>query len=208
MSFAEIRKRSLKVATQLKFTLPSTLPLLDESLRLRQLGDIEDRVLVLSAVVAASYGFPRDRIVSWLEREALVSVLSGAEQSFLRGTGVAAQQFQVQVEALSAFAWALGFLPSMDFGKPSPSHLVSIFPDFKVAESSARFRSRAKLRDQIDIVIACDLAYCLHWAINQAVVDKKAPPGKVPPHVVIERRRALEWMLSSSEWDDVSSLDT
>ena len=207
MDFAEIRDVSLKMAKQLQFALPSQLPLLDESLCLRPQSDIEDRALVTSAVVAVSYGCPKARIVSWLEQEALTSVLSGKERSFLRGEDAAVQSFQIQVEALCAFAWTLGFLPILDFGKPSPHHLVSIFPDFKMSEASARFRSQAKLRNKEDIVVKCDLAYCLHWAINQVTVDSKSLSGKLPSHVVIERRRVLEWMLSSDEWDDVL-LDT
>ena len=207
MNFAEIRNGSLKAATQLGFTLSRGLPLLDGSLRLRPTREIEDRALTLSAVVASTYGFPRDRIISWLEREKLTSVLSRAEQSFLRGDSGPVQDLQTQVEGLCVFAWALEFLPSLDFSKPSPNHLVSVFPNFKAAEESSRFRSRARLRTQEDIVAACDLAYCLHWAITQAALDQKVRPGKVPPHVVIERRRALEWMLSSDEWEDVS-LDT
>jgi len=32
-------------------------------------------------------------------------------------------------------------------------------------------------------------------------------PGNLKPYVVVERRRALDWLLSKEAWDDVS-LDT
>jgi hypothetical protein len=207
MNFDEIRQGSLRKAAALGYESATTLPLLDESLRLRSQEEIEDRALTLSGVVAASYGFPRERVTAWLESEGLGSTLGEQESSFLQGCVREAQRFQVQVECLSAFAWALGFFAALDFDKPSPSHLVSIFPDFKASEPSNRFRSKAKLRDQIDVLRACDLAYCLHWDINQRLTNRKALPSGVPAHVVVERRRVLEWMLSSGGWEEVS-LDT
>ncbi len=66
---------------------------------------------------------------------------------------------------------------------------------------------KARLRSDDQIVSAADLAYCLHWAIRQSELEGKRPPGKVPPYVVVERRRALEWLLSDEDWDDVP-LDT
>lgn len=203
----EIRTKSLQVCERLGYPRPHTLPLLDSEQDLRPLREIESRALVLSAVVAASYGFPRDRVVAWLEQEELVSALSEVERSFLFDGSGLAQQFQVQVECLCVFAWALEFLPALDFAEPSPNSLVTVFPDFRQTESGARFRRQARLRDLGSVLSACDLAYCLHWGIHQAAVSSNVMPGRVPPHVVIERRRALEWLLSRESWDDVS-LDT
>ena len=207
MNFEAIRIKSLSVAKNLGYELPSDLPLLDSTVRLRPPKEIEDRALVLAGVVASSYGFPRDRVTSWLDQEGLWSAVSLAEADFLRHGSGSAEQFRMQVEAVCAFAWALGYLPSLDFDRPSPAHLVAVFPDFKVAEPAARFRDRANPRPQDEVAFSCDLAYCLHWSVRQAALDGKATPGKVPQHVVIERRRALEWMLSADEWEDVS-LDT
>lgn len=207
MNFEEIRNKSLSVAKKLGYELPSDLPLLDSTVRRRSSQEIEDRALVLAGIVASSYGFPRDRIIFWLDQEGLWSSVSLAEADFLRHGKGSAQQYQMQVESLCAFAWALGYLPSLDFDRPSPAHLVAVFPDFKVAESSAKFRDRANLRSQDEVAFGCDLAYCLHWSVKQAAIDGKAISGKVPPHVVVERRHALEWMLSADAWDEVS-LDT
>jgi hypothetical protein len=207
MNLDDLRQASLRKATALGYPPAITLPLLDESLRLRSGREITERALTLSGVVAASYGFPRERVTEWLQGEGLEATLGKAEAAFLQGKLGDAQPFQVQVESLTAFAWALGFLGAIEFDKPSPRHLVSIFPDFKRSQSSIHFRDKAKLRDQNDVLRACDLAYCLHWGINQKLIDKKPLPGELPPHVVIERRRAIEWMLSSEAWEDVS-LDT
>jgi hypothetical protein len=207
MNFDELRQASLRKAIALGYPPATTLPLLDESLGLRSGREITERALTLAGVVAASYGFPRERVTEWLHGEGLEATLGKAEAAFLQGKIGNAQPFQVQVESLTAFAWALGFLGALEFDKPSPGHLVSIFPDLKKCESSIQFRDKAKLRDRDDVLRACDLAYCLHWGINQRLIEKKPRPGALPPHVVIEKRRAIEWMLASEDWEDVS-LDT
>lgn len=207
MDLHEIRQASLREAVQLGYEPAANLPLLDESARLRPQKEIEDRAVVLCGVVAASYGLPRDRVSTWIEKEGLRGTVTDTESLLLQGDASDSQAFQVQVESLAAFAWALRLVASLQFDRPAPGHLVSVFPDFKKAEPSTRFRSTAKLRDEIDVVRACDLAYCLHWSINQRLLERKPTKSAVPPHVIIERRRALEWMLSSEDWGQVS-MDT
>ncbi|KJV25782.1 hypothetical protein VI06_18260 [Aquitalea magnusonii] len=205
MNYFEIRSKSLADSERLGFPRADILPVLDEELVIRPVGKIVDRALVLSVVVAVSYGFPRNKALSWLEAENLTSSLSSLELGFVKSNSQLSQMFQVQVEALCAFAWSLGYLPKLDFSAASPNHLVSVFPDFKVLESTRRFREKARLLPLSDMVSALDLAYCLHWGISHARVG--GGPGKVPPHVIVERRRALEWMFSSVDRDDIS-LDT
>src|SRR5690348_12245242 len=70
--------------------------------------------------------------------------------------------------------------------------LVRVYPDLKKNESSARWQKAVALRSTDEVVAACDLAYCLHWAINQARLDARTQVGSVKPYVIEERRRALE----------------
>ncbi len=207
MNYFEIRSKSLADSERLGFSRADILPVLDEALVIRPVEEIVDRALVLSVVVAVSYGFPRNKASSWLEKENLISSLSGLESEFVHSNSPLSKMFQVQVEGLCAFAWSLGYLPNLDFSVASPHHLVSVFPDFKVLESTRRFREKARLLPVGDMVSALDLAYCLHWGVSHARIGGGVVPGKVPPHVIVERRRALEWMFSAVDWDDIS-LDT
>jgi hypothetical protein len=106
-----------------------------------------------------------------------------------------------------ALAWAIGIARELNFSKECDSNFVLLLPNLKQNQTSADFRRKALLRSDDQIVLAADLAYCLHWAIRQSELQRKRPPGKVPPYVVVERRRALDWLLSDDEWDEVS-LDT
>lgn len=199
-----IRDRSISAAEDLGYETHPSMPLLDEDFRLRPAQEIVDRTLALHAVVACAFKFDPGKARDWLGRESLAASLSPAERAFVaEGEGLA-PEFQVQVEGLWALSWALQFVPALDFSKACDDGLVRLLPNLKAGESSTRFRQQASLRPLEDIVSACDLAYCLHWAVNQAYLDDAPAPGKVPAHVVVERRRALEWLLSSDEWDDVS----
>lgn len=207
MDFSEIRALSCELAKKFGFEIPASLPLLDDDSEPRQVKEIVDRALVVSVVVAASFGFKKDVALSWLEQESLVDSLSPKENEFLKGSDDGRKQFQVQVEVLCAFAWSLQLLPDMDFSIDCPNHLVSLYPDFKKLESAGRFRESAKLRSDKEIISACDAAYCLHWGLNQAMLDGVKPKRRLSPIVVTERRRALEWILNREGWDDIA-LDT
>jgi hypothetical protein len=43
--------------------------------------------------------------------------------------------------------------------------------------------------------------------MNQARLDARTQVGFVKPYVIVERRRALEWLLSREQWCDIE-LDT
>lgn len=207
MNFDEIRISSTKLANKFGFQISASLPLLDDGFRLRPLDEVVDRALIASVVVASSYGFKKDTALQWLEQESLTQSMSPLEKSFLNGSEENTKIFQGRAEALCAFAWSLSLLPEMDFSKVCPNHLVSLYPDFKKLESADRFRAASRLRSVQELVEVCDAAYCLHWGINQSMIDGIKSNPRISPIVVAERRRALEWMLSKEDWDEVR-LDT
>lgn len=75
-------------------------------------------------------------------------------------------------------------------------------------DDSAKLWSQGlSLRSESEIIAAGDLSYRIHWAVINSQIHHKNPPGLVPAYVVVERRRALEWILQENDWDDVV-LDT
>ena len=204
---AEMRRNTAAILDRLNIQVPASLPFLDANLRLRRLEEIIARALVLSASVAVACGFPRERATHWLDREELLSSLSDQERSFLVGGVGNEHEVQVRVESLCVFAWSLGLLEQIEFTSPCPSSLVTLYPDLKRMEPADDFRGRARLRDAGEMLQMLDLGYCLHWAFNEAMLMRRAFPPRISPVVVIERRRALEWMFGDEDWDEVS-LDT
>ena len=207
MDLKKIRDRSLLTAESLGYETNSGLPLLDEGLTLRLVDDLVGRSLALFAVVAGSYGFDKKSAISWLEAENAFNYLAESEKSFLIDDEGDGSYIQSQVEALNAFAWSLGIVKHLAFDQVCENNLIKQFPDIKNNGDSSAYRAKSKSRSLGEIVQSCDLAYCLHWAIVQAQIEGKKLLGDVGPHVIIERRRALEWMLSEEDWDELS-LDT
>ena len=201
------RAGSLKVIGSVGLSVPASLPLLDAGSQLRSQAGAVDRLLCLNAVAAAAYGFDRVRSLAWVRQEKLESTLTTREQAFLdRGEGHPLT-FQVQIEGMWALAWSLGLAPELDFWKDCSSGFVSQLPNLKAGQSGAELRRKANLKSLAEVVNACDLAYCLHWIVRQAEVDRKPLPSGLKGYLVTERRRALEWLLSNEGWDSVS-LDT
>jgi hypothetical protein len=207
MAAHEIREQSRQRAAKAGLSIPLTLPLLDLGVCARSQNEATNRLLCLTAIAAAAYGFDKVKALDWLRQQRLNSQLTNAERSFLvRGDGDPGS-FRTQVEGMWALAWALNIVPQLDFWKDSDNRFVKILPNLKTGESAAELRHKSRMRCTDDLIAACDLAYCLHWAIRQAELESKESPSGLKPYVVVERRRALEWLLSDESWDAVS-LDT
>ena len=64
----------------------------------------------------------------------------------------------------------------------------------------------ASLTDEVgvDSLDMQDLYYRYQWAINDSKINPGSSKGELDPSVVIERRRALEWVLSDeNDWYDI-----
>jgi hypothetical protein len=198
-----MRERSLLLAGQAGYPVNTRLPLLDDGPAPRPIEETIRRFLALYAVIACAYGLDRRQAVRWLEREGVASYVTPAERRFLDGQSGADGTIRDQVEALWALAWAMSLVPVLDFSQPCGDDFIVMLPDLKRNERSARLRRRAKPRAAGELLQALDTAYCLHWALRQAELEGRRPPGRVEPYMIVERRRALEWLFSDEEWDEV-----
>ncbi len=175
--------------------------------KVRSDSDVFARLMILHVVAACAYGFDRIKAKEWINQEGLGMNLTAAEAAFVN-TGVGnTEQFKVQVEGMWALSWALGLVPRLDFSKGCDNQFALLLPNLKVLQPATLLRSKVNRPSFSEVVEACDLAYCLHWGIQQVRLTGEAMPSKVVPYVVIERRRALEWLICDDDWDSLS-LDT
>ena len=201
-----VREQSLEVLEKHGLSVPDSLPLLGAE-PLRPLNEILSRLFCLNAVAAAAYGFDAAKALSWLQDENLEEQLTNAERAFLeRGEGNR-EAFKLQVEGMWGLAWAASIVQEIDFWRDCDPKFVTLLPNLKANENTARVDQQADARPSEQVVAACDLSYCLHWIIRESLLKEEQMPTGLKPYVVIERRRALEWMLGDEAWDMVS-LDT
>ena len=201
------REASLAIASLLGYEINTPLPSLERSEYKKSSDEIFSRLLCLHVVAACSYGFDRELARQWVKHENLYEALTKGETLFLEDGVGDPGEFKVKIEGAWAIAWALGLVPKLDFARNCDSQFVMSLPNLKTLESSSTLKARVKLRPMQEIFEKCDLAYCLHWAIRQAQLSGEEIPGKVLAYVIVERRRALDWLVGADGWDEVA-LDT
>lgn len=200
------RSESLRRLAKAGIAIPATLPLIDD-FSIRPMPEILDRIVCLNAVAAVAHGFNKDLAAAWLGREGVFDRLTDAERLLFDSSAADMQGFKIQVEGLWALAWIAGIVDDFDFWQKCDPAFATMLPDIKTAESSSSLRSRARLREAGEIGAEADLAYCLHWALREAELNHEATPAGLIPYIVVERRRALEWVIGNEGWESVP-LDT
>lgn len=78
-----------------------------------------------------------------------------------------------------------------------------IFGDLDDEHDVRVLRKRCKVRRFEDVLSAVDLSRCLTRGIELALKQRKPIPGKVQPFVIAQRRRALEWLICDTPWDEI-----
>ncbi len=207
METNSIRNVSIESAKKMGISVPYSLPLLDEPETTKSVFEVASRILVMHALAAAAYGFDRQKAIQWLSDESIIGYLTETEKRFLETGNGSTEIFMMQIEGMWALGWALSIVNTLDFLKDCDNRFVSMFPDLKKMQSASLFRKSLKLRTTKEILQKCDLAYCLHWAIVEASHSGKKLPTALKPYVIIERRHALEWLITPEDWVD-TPLDT
>lgn len=204
-----IRDKNLRASKKLGYEVNTNLPLLDEVQSIRNSSEIIDRLICLYAVIACSYGFPKEKALKWLGRENVLDKLSENEQSYLSSNTSMNENAskQWQVEGLWVLAWSLSCHDQLDFADACSDSFIQLLPDIAKDESTTEFRNKLKARNKTEIIENTDLSYCLHWAIREANIKGLSIPNAVDKNVIIERRKAFEWIVSQDGWDSIS-LDT
>lgn len=151
------------------------------------------------------YDYPRDAAVSWLKRHGLLSSLTIRENKILKSSDdYWKKRILLEAESLWAFAWVFEMVPVLDFSVECTDELASFMPQIWENDSMEKFVQRCKFRDKDEIIQYEDLAYCLHWATKNAILNKAKLPSNFPGYQVYEKRRqTLSWILSDDDWDDV-----
>ena len=109
-----------------------------------------------------------------------------------------------EYETYWALCWALGLVD--DISDASILCDCQKAVDFvSTCNSLEDFQNRCKLRTVQEILDMHDLYYRYNWAINSSKVNSGVSLGNINASNVIERRRGLEWILSSEEdWYNMS----
>ena len=173
----------------------------------RPAAEVAARGAVLAALAEVGEGAPPGFVLRWTSLQGLEGALTPGERALLAGPGLAPVErdgLRWGAEGAWALAWALGRAEVLDpeawAGTASPP-----WPSPKGAGRTTGALAGDVLRPVEALLREADLAFRLHWAVvDAAVLGEPFPVNRFHPDRVVERRRALEWVLSPGvAWDDV-----
>ena len=174
--------------------------------RVRTAQEIADRLRALVIVAVKGEGLEQERVQEVIEGWGAKDLFTPRELDFVNDLSPSDHdrlQFSWRYEAAWVMYWALNFT-----GGPlafpgdvcDVSHLVATVrdtPDLiqKGAQSANNILNEA------------DLIYRYHWAVRQASLDGVVPSGGLNSGVVMERHKALNWLIGydNADWDEVST---
>ncbi len=220
MSLQEERKaKSNKFIKELGIDCLETLPLVEssEEVKLKSIDDICNRVFasIISIQLACDIDQGNDYEQSKEFFEGLLDKY-GVKNSLLPNEKKLFDNNYEQKDVLNvtwnyetswSLLWALGLVEDMDkpFAVCDCDKAITLVA---TCGSIDDFKDKVKMRDIEEILDMLDLYYRYHWAVVDKTINPNTKIGNLYPDVVWERRKGLEWLISSEEdWDEIS-LDT
>ena len=113
------------------------------------------------------------------------------------------------VECSYSLAWGPGPNTTEEMEAPGETEGVhGLFQFIQPFHNFGDFKSSCNLRQPSEILDMLDLYYNYHWACVDNRLNPKTNCGELNEEVVMERRKALEWLICKDKnWDSIS-LDT
>lgn len=203
----EIKSTSEKIILNHGGRICDWLPIL-ERLELRPLEDVVGRALVLNVLLNIHFNAPTEVVKKWIAKHKLNSHLTVREKDILsRSNDQITKQESIDlywyIEGLWALMWATKIIEHMPFDKGISDDMVEFCPDLRIDEGPEKFSNTMKLRSNTELFQALDLYYRLHWWTRDGNLNGYET-GSVSLDIIMERRKALEWLFNPNcDWDSV-----
>ncbi|MGH2941193.1 MAG: DUF4272 domain-containing protein [Solirubrobacteraceae bacterium] len=214
MDFLAIREQSAARLRQWRLSDPGSLPLHgDEDFEwMRDTASVVDRCHAIAAALALAHRAPVQTVRDAIDDNGLERSLGRRELELLRVLEgdvdvdePELQQLLVDIswreEALHALLWALGIVEDLPPDRMCPRQPV--YEQLAPGLDPGRARDDVQLRPLAQIAAMLDFYYCLHWHARKAQYHGDVWDYEIAPGVVLERRRALEWLFQDAQWEDV-----
>ena len=181
----------------------------DENDELLDEGIIRKRAMVMFPVIQIACDIAQDNYKESMEffgpmlgEMGAMEYLNSKERRIVDGSYTMQDAIDMDwaYESYWALCWCLGLVDDIkDAGDTCDcERAIEIARDGELAEKGA-------LRDKAEILDMLDLYFRYTWAIYEARANQDAEIGNLNPSCVIERRRALEWVVSHVEdWYDLA----
>jgi len=207
MSLEALKERTNGYLESLGIETNPNLPLIEglEEVKPRSAQDVAGRVCAIAYVVRIGFGANRTELIGYLRDFGLWKHVSDYEKSLLVTVEISEQDrinMEWMTECIQALGWAI-YLVELDPFKHCDDDLASKIP---YMENPSDFINSACLRPIEEIQEQSDLYYRLNWYTKKCRREDKE--GLLSWGIILERRKAIDWLYGvEQDWDEVP-LDT
>ena len=208
MNPTEVKKESEKLILDRGGEILDWLPILERTENMRSNAELIDRALILNALINIYFEAPVPVIKGWIEQYGLVSSLSEYEKKLLNKENEdLSEQEKINIywyiEALWALMWAGNLIDDLPIDKHVEDYQAELCPNLQKGEDDSRFRQTMRIRTQEEMFKMLDLYFRAHWYTRNSLLNNHST-GNMNDSVVLERRKALEWVIDNTlDWDDI-----
>lgn len=202
-----VKARSMAEIVRLGGKTIEWLPTIEVT-KARAGDDLAKRAMVLNALVGFAYDAPAPVLREWIVANGLTQSLSGQEaETFRKETDELTDQERVNASwsqaAIAALLWAGGLTEALPIEREVPVEMYEILPSVPKGENGRAFSAKVRLRPYAELYAMRDLYYRAHWFARDGSLNGY-DTGVFSMDSIMERRKALEWLLDETQdWDDV-----
>ena len=217
------KNKSIKILKKYKVPYIEHLPCIEtkENIRIRSKEEIAKRAL--ACLITIQYACDLSQmddveelkeskqfVLELLENFQVLDQLSENEKHILYSNNITEQEIinmTWKYEAYWVLIWSLGLIPTLDF----PCKICDCNYAIEVVskhKNFTEFLSTTALRDIDEILDEADLIFRYDWACVNARINGMEAPCNLDSSVVLERHRALNWLIDAdgnNDWDTVST---
>lgn len=210
----ERRQRNNEILSKNNIVFSESLVCLhnDENANTKSLDEICRRAIASLIVIQiacdinnGNYESSKEFFMPMLEKYSVLDCLNSKEKRIIDATYSKQDAIDIdwEYEAYWALIWYLGLVDDIsDASKLCDCPTAVSF--IRTSNSMEEFKSKCNPRSIKELLDMQDLYYRYHWAINEKKINPNANTGNIVASNVIERRRALEWILSDEEdWYEI-----
>jgi hypothetical protein len=211
IDWKEVRLKTKMRLTEMEVPMHPYLPLRDES-RMRGTHDVAFQIVVLNALDGLANDTKPSYLKAWLKRYDIWETMDTKDQAYF-GRDLSqdlCNELTWKVESLRVLAWVAtitDILPPPLTGERLM--LEAVYDSIPPQVNLKNFNKSLVLRSLRDVKEEVDFYYCLHAAMRHP--DMWVSQKRMAAFCygdILERRRALEWLISpTTRWHDIT-LDT
>jgi hypothetical protein len=212
MNLEKIKKESEVIILQKGGKICDWLPHIEPNGEVRSDEELINRALILNALLNIYFGAPIHIIKDWIEQNNLSSYLSESEKNLLsKKDNDLTESDKINIywfiEALWALMWAGNLIKDLPIDKCVENNMAKLCPNLANGENDSKFRKKMTIRTKEELYKKLDLYFRTHWYTEDGRINNYST-GNIDGEIIMERRKALEWVNNNTlDWDNIS-LDT